>query len=224
MENPRYGPYVLHNAETTTARGNIVPCGGMGTVGVQIADSLDGTFEIYFEATVDGTNWETLYGVAIDDGMPYSSAEAPGLYLQGIGGFSQFSARIDSITDASITCTAFLWSGQESSIADWFEMEMLFWIAMFLSGMTVDTDDVTITHDETIWGVNDVSETVANVTYVGKEKATGYWPWWIMKIDTTAGTSITHAGGGNNYDVFTYDDAWAAKETTLVFGPYSEAM
>ena len=221
MENPRYGPYVLHNAETTTARGSIVPCGGMGTVGVQIADSLDGTFEIYFEATVDGTNWETLYGVAIDDGMPYSSAEAPGLYLLGIGGFSQFSARIDSITDASITCTAFLWSGQESSIADWFEMEMLFWIAMFLSGMTVDTDDVTITHDETKWGVNDV-ETVGAVTYVGKQKADATWQ--VQKIDTTADVAITYATEDNNYDVASYAAAWAIRDTTLVYDIYGTAF
>ena len=221
MEQVFHGPYKLHEGATATARGNLVPCGGVGTVGVQIVDSLGGTFEVYFEGTVDGTNWEQLYGIAIDDGMPYATAESPNIYLLAVGGFSQFSARIDSITDASVTCTAFLYPGQAENISDWFGMEMLFWIAVFLSGMTVDTDDVTITHDETKWGVNDVSTTVASITYVGKEKADG--TWWVMKIDTSSGTSITHATISNNGAIANYAAAWAGR-AALTYGNYTAAF
>ena len=255
MDHLVHGTYALHTAASATARGNLVPCGGVGAVGVQVANT-GGTFTITFEATVDGTTWVAVPGVNKATGVTATTTSATGIYIVDIGGCAQFSARISAASGCSVTCTAFLYEGGAADLlGDTGDFEAMLTalqtIDNFISGsrglVTEDNSASILTSVQTIdnfisgskglvtednsaaiassvkrWAVNDVSTTVANVTFVGKEQGDG--TWWIMKIDTTTGVAITHAAIGNNGLVTTYAAAWAAKGTTLIFGAYSGAF
>ena len=71
------------------------------------------------------------------------------------------------------------------------------------------------------YSTNEVSSTVASVTYVGKEKGDG--SWCVMKLDETTGMVITYATVTNNAGVTTYSDAWTNK-ATLTYNVYSVAF
>jgi hypothetical protein len=72
-----------------------------------------------------------------------------------------------------------------------------------------------------VWGVNNIDEASATVTYIGAENSEG--DWYIKKIDTTSGTSFTHATEVNNGSYTTYATAWTAR-TLLTYGAYSTAF
>jgi hypothetical protein len=71
------------------------------------------------------------------------------------------------------------------------------------------------------FATNDVSATVAYVTYIGKEKSDG--DWCIIKIDETTGMELTYATIANNALITTYAAAWAAR-ATLTYNAYSVAF
>lgn len=73
------------------------------------------------------------------------------------------------------------------------------------------------------YGTNDVDANVSGITYEGLETADGGWQ--VVQTSTSGTvTSNRFATQKNNASVTTYADAWAARETTLTFGTYSEAF
>jgi hypothetical protein len=62
----------------------------------------------------------------------------------------------------------------------------------------------------------------ATVVYVGLEDAAA--DWIVQKLDYTSGLSRRFATKLNNPTVTTYADAWAAKDTTLVYSTYGVAF
>lgn len=62
----------------------------------------------------------------------------------------------------------------------------------------------------------------ATIVYVGLEDADA--DWIIQKLDYTSGLERRFATKLNNPTVTSYADAWAAKDTTLVYGTYGVAF
>jgi hypothetical protein len=62
----------------------------------------------------------------------------------------------------------------------------------------------------------------ATVVYIGLEDAAA--DWIIQKLDYTSGMERRFATKLNNPTVTSYADAWAAKDTTLVYGTYGAAF
>jgi hypothetical protein len=73
----------------------------------------------------------------------------------------------------------------------------------------------------TEWGLNDLEEASATVSYAGYEKSTGEWN--IIKIDTTSGYAIGWATVLNNPTVTSYSDAFTAR-ATLTYNDYASAF
>lgn len=73
------------------------------------------------------------------------------------------------------------------------------------------------------FGVNDVDEASATLTYVGCEDKDG--TWLVKKIDTSSGTSIRFATAGiiANAAYTNYGDAWDDR-ATLTYGTFAEAF
>lgn len=94
----------LHSAATADANGREIPCVGIGSIGVQIT----GTFVavVYFEGTIDGTNWVSLWGTNVATGGSATSANAAGIWEVATGGIEKFRARLDWTSGTSITVTA----------------------------------------------------------------------------------------------------------------------
>ena len=62
----------------------------------------------------------------------------------------------------------------------------------------------------------------ATVVYVGLEDSAG--EWIVQQLDYTSGLSRRFATKLNNPTVTSYADAWAAKDTTLVYNTYGVAF
>jgi hypothetical protein len=61
-----------------------------------------------------------------------------------------------------------------------------------------------------------------DITYIGLEDSEA--DWIVQKLDNTSGISRRFATKLNNPTVTSYADAWAAKDTTLVYGTYGAAF
>jgi hypothetical protein len=71
------------------------------------------------------------------------------------------------------------------------------------------------------YNLNDKTED-ATIVYVGFEDAEA--DWIVQKLDYTSGLSRRFATKLNNPTVTSYADAWAAKDTTLVYSTYGVAF
>jgi len=83
----------------------------------------------------------------------------------------------------------------------------------------VDTAKSLKTQDA--YKTNDIDDSTANITYIGKEDEEGNW--LIIKVDETSGVSITYATNSNNPTVTTYSNAWSNR-TSLTYSTYSGAF
>lgn len=71
------------------------------------------------------------------------------------------------------------------------------------------------------YSMNDKTED-GTIVYIGLEDADA--DWIVQKLDYTSGLSRRFATKLNNPTVTSYADAWAAKDTTLVYGTYGAAF
>lgn len=71
------------------------------------------------------------------------------------------------------------------------------------------------------YSMNDKTED-GTIVYIGLEDADA--EWIVQKLDYTSGLSRRFATKLNNPTVTSYADAWAAKDTTLVYGTYGAAF
>lgn len=101
---------LLQNAATATGNGTALDTTGLTTVAVQPSGTFTAT--ITLEATVDGTNWQTIAGYqsAANSNFapsPYSNITNTGrVYRVPVSGFKQFRARISAYTSGSVTVNA----------------------------------------------------------------------------------------------------------------------
>jgi hypothetical protein len=78
-------------------------CEGLSTVSVQVSGTIENGSKIYWEGTVDGTNWEGVLGWHRNTGVKALSASATGLYVIEVTGLFKFRARFDSETGTTAT-------------------------------------------------------------------------------------------------------------------------
>ena len=94
----------LYTAAGADTNGETVPCAGLATVCVQLSGTLTSA-TVYFEATVDGSNWIGVLGWNRNTGVKALSATAVGLYVFDVAGLTAFRARLDWTT-GSVTAVA----------------------------------------------------------------------------------------------------------------------
>jgi len=88
------GVLTLHDAAVADADGKTVGCEGLATVCVQIFGTVT-TATLYFEGTVDGTNWVGVLGWNRNTGVKALTAAATGIYVIDVTGLYQFQVRLD---------------------------------------------------------------------------------------------------------------------------------
>lgn len=94
----------LYTAAGADTNGITVGCEGLATVCVQLTGTLTSVV-VYWEGTVDGTNWVGVLGWDRTTGVKALSATAAGLYAVNVTGLSSFRARLDWTT-GTVTATA----------------------------------------------------------------------------------------------------------------------
>lgn len=94
----------LYTAAGADTNGAEVPCAGLATVCVQLSGTLTSVV-VYWEGTVDGSNWVGLLGWNRNTGVKALSTTAVGLYVVNVVGLSSFRARLDWTT-GSVTAVA----------------------------------------------------------------------------------------------------------------------
>jgi hypothetical protein len=95
----------------------LVPCHGVGVVGVQVANS-GGTFTVTFEGTADDTNWVAVQAANMNDGAVATTTSAAGIFVVPVAGLSRFRARISAASGCSLTATALLFESGGVTLAD----------------------------------------------------------------------------------------------------------
>jgi hypothetical protein len=101
-------PYETDVNRTLTEQGSdsngiLIPCQGFATASVQLSGTLAAS-TVYFEGTVDGTNYVGVLGWNRTTGVKALTAAAVGLYLVNITGLNLFRVRLDWTTADSVTC------------------------------------------------------------------------------------------------------------------------
>lgn len=86
---------------------------------------------------------------------------------------------------------------------------------------TMPSSDPAEVREISLYAVNDMSDMVSNITYVGREKDNG--SWCVVKMDETSGTSMLYATVANNAGITTYADAWTGR-AGLTYNYYSVAF
>ena len=98
------GPLVMHSAAVADANGAYMACEGLASVCVQISGTVT-TATIYFEGTVNDTDWVGILGWNRNTGVKALTATAAGLFSFDVTGLLRFRARLDWTT-GSVTVTA----------------------------------------------------------------------------------------------------------------------
>ena len=91
----------LYTAAGADTNGEVVPCAGLGTVCVQLSGTLTSVV-VYWEGTVDGSNWVGILGWNRNTGVKAISTTAVGLYVVDVTALTGFRARLDW-TSGSVT-------------------------------------------------------------------------------------------------------------------------
>lgn len=94
----------LYTAAGADTNGETISCAGVATVCVQLSGTLTSVV-VYFEGTVDGSNWVGVLGWNRNTGVKASSATAVGLYVFDVSALTAFRARLDWTT-GSVTAFA----------------------------------------------------------------------------------------------------------------------
>ena len=104
MGKPYNSYLVLQNAVAATGNGEVMDVSGYAALAVQVVGTFVAT--IYFEGTVDGSNWTALQGVSMSAGYIATSATAADALYIATPGLSLFRARVTWSSGTSVTVTA----------------------------------------------------------------------------------------------------------------------
>ena len=88
------GVITLHSAAGADANGPTIYCDGLASVGVQVGGTVTNA-TIYWEGTIDGTNWVGILGWNRNSGVKALTATAAGLFAINVTGLYAFRARLD---------------------------------------------------------------------------------------------------------------------------------
>ena len=105
-----------HSAAVADANGAAIPTAGFSSVGLQVTGTSF-VSTVYFEATLDGTNWVAVLGVNTATGAVASNTTAVGMWQIPILNWRRFRARLDW-TSGTATVTAIFSEGDVEPLAD----------------------------------------------------------------------------------------------------------
>ena len=106
----------FHNAAGADGNGVIAPTAGFSAVGIQIKGASF-VSTVYFEATIDGTNWVGVLGTNCNTGAVATSSSAEGLWQVPVLNWRRFRARLDW-TSGTATVTGIFSEGDVEPLAD----------------------------------------------------------------------------------------------------------
>ena len=106
----------FHNAAAADGNGQVVPTAGFSAVGIQIKGASF-VSTVYFEATIDGTNWVGVLGTNCNTGEIATSSAAEGLWQVPLLTYRRFRARLDW-TSGTATVTGIFSEGDVEPLAD----------------------------------------------------------------------------------------------------------
>jgi len=106
----------FHSAAGADANGAVMNVAGKSVVAVQISGTVT-TATLYFEATVDGTNWVGVQGVNRNSGAVAVSTTAAGIWQVPVLGFRLFRVRLDW-TAGSVTAMGICTEGPATTLND----------------------------------------------------------------------------------------------------------
>ena len=89
--------YTCHSAAVADANGTVVDCSEMPGVAFQISGTLTSVV-LYFEATMDGTNWVAVRAKNVATGAIATSSTGAGIFVCDCTGLSQIRCRLDWTT------------------------------------------------------------------------------------------------------------------------------
>jgi len=98
------GSTCLYSTAVADTNGVVVNCQELATVCVQLSGTMTNA-TVYFEGTVNDTNWIGVLGWNRTTGVKALTATAVGLYVIDVTALSQFRARLDW-TEGSVTAYA----------------------------------------------------------------------------------------------------------------------
>ena len=90
-------PFAMHTTAAADANGAYLECDGLATACVQVSGTVTSA-TIYWEGTVDGTNWVGILGWNRNSGVKALTATAAGVYVINVVGLKTFRARLDWTT------------------------------------------------------------------------------------------------------------------------------
>ena len=94
----------LHSAAVADANGQEIECQAISSIGIQISGTVT-TATIYFEGTINGTDWVALTATNVATGAVATSATAAGIWNVPVGAVEKFRARLDW-SAGSVTVTS----------------------------------------------------------------------------------------------------------------------
>lgn len=96
----------LQDAVSASGNGNVLNCEGLATIGLQISGTFTAT--VYFEGTINGTDWVEILGINQNDGSAATSTSntVSTLWIIPVSSIRNFRARVAWTGGTSITITA----------------------------------------------------------------------------------------------------------------------
>lgn len=96
---------ILQNAATANGNGTALDVAGYSSVSFIVTGTFDAT--VFFEGTIDGTNWIKLTSVPWNSGGFWNDSWTdPGSYVTSVGSLSQVRARIADYASGTVTVKA----------------------------------------------------------------------------------------------------------------------
>jgi len=107
----------FHSAASADANGTVMNVAGKSVVVVQISGTFT-TAVVYFEATVNGSNWVAIQGTNLNNGAVANNVAAAGIYQIPVLGMRLFRARLDWTSGTSITVVGICTEGPPVPLND----------------------------------------------------------------------------------------------------------
>lgn len=89
------GSTALYSTAVADTNGIAIKCEGIATICVQLSGTMANSSTVYWEGTVDDTNWIGILGWNRNSGVKALSTTATGIFVINVVGLSQFRARLD---------------------------------------------------------------------------------------------------------------------------------
>lgn len=94
----------LQAAASSSGAGGSLNTNGLATVSFQVTGTFVGT--VFFEGTIDGTDWVAFQVAPVEGGAAVTSATAPGIWYGSCQPFAQCRARVAWTSGTSVTVYA----------------------------------------------------------------------------------------------------------------------